>query len=344
MAGKKDSMIDSEFIDDGDDQEVQSEERWTPPEPTEVNPPKRSKDSNLEIEVSDDTPEPDRGKWIASDDRDGEPDLPGEEEVRGYAKDVQKRIHGMTARIHAERRRADGVAREHQEAVTLAQRLLAENNQLKGVIEQGEKVLMGEHRGRLQAAIDQAKISYREAHEAGDAAGMIAAQENLAKAVAQMERAAGYRPMQIQREDDSILRPQPQQEQPQVDPNAAKWAEKNKWFGRDDAMTGYALGFHKHLIEREGITPDQPEYYSKLNAEMRRRFPDRFKGALPERRTAPPVGAVSRTGNSSPRTVRLTESQAKLARRLGLTLEQYAEQIVAEQDSRPDGRNSFTHT
>ena len=343
MAGKKDSMIDSDFIEDGDD-DVRSEERWTPPEPQEVNPPKRSKDSNVEVEITDDdVPETDRNKWVADDERDGEPDIPGEEEVRGYAKDVQKRIGNMTARIHAERRRADGVAREHQEAVNLAQRLLSENNQLKGVIEQGEKVLMGEHRGRLQGAIDQAKIAYREAHEAGDAAGMIAAQENLAKAVAQMERAAGYRPMQMQREDDTILRAPPQQEQGQVDPEAAKWAEKNKWFGRDDAMTGYALGFHKHLIEREGITPDQPDYYKKLNAEMRRRFPDRFRGSLPERRSAAPVGAVSRTGNASARTVRITESQAKLARRLGLTVEQYAQQIVAEQDNR-DGRNSFTHT
>ena len=62
-----------------------------------------------------------------------------------------------------------------------------------------------------------------------------------------------------------------------------KWHEKNRWFGRDDAMTGYALGFHKQLVERDGVMPDQPEYYSRLNQEMRRRFPDRFEKV----RTAP---------------------------------------------------------
>jgi hypothetical protein len=346
----KKSMLDSDFLDDNDfedDQRSQGEEKWTPPEPQEVILP-GDKDGNIgiDVEVTDDTPEEDRGKWVADDDRDGEPDFPAEEEVRSYAKGAQKRISQMTARIHAERRRAEEIARENQEAVNLARRLMQENNALKSFVEQGEKVLMGEHQGRLKALLDQAKVSYREAHDAGDAQGMIAAQEQIASAIAKMERASAQRPLQLQKEDESIFQMQPQpQPVVQPDPDALKWHEKNRWFGRDDAMTGYALGFHKQLVERDGVMPDQPEYYSRLNQEMRRRFPDRFKGSngsLPERRTSPPVGAVSRTGSASPRTVRITESQAKLARRLGLTTEQYAQQLVAEQDQK-DGR-SFTHT
>jgi hypothetical protein len=225
---------------------------------------------------------------------------------------------------------------------------MQENNAMKDFIHQGEKVLMGEHRGRLQSMLEQAKVAYREAHDAGDANGMVVAQEAIASAIAKMERAAAQQPMQLRKEDESIFnRPAPEPQQPQPDPAAVKWAEKNTWFGRDDAMTGYALGYHKQLVERDGIMPDQPEYYTKLNEEMRRRFPDRFRsnrsnGGLPERRSSPPVGAVSRTGNGAPRRVQITESQARLARRLGLTVEQYAQQLVAEQDQR-DGR-SFTHT
>jgi hypothetical protein len=349
------SMIDSDFMEEGDfdgesQSSQQSEERWTPPEPTEVirpETPGKAKGPDVAVEIGDDTPEEDRGKWVADDQRDGEPDLPDEDEVRGYAKNAQKRIGQMTARIHAERRRADEIARENQEAINLARRLMQENNQLKTFVENGEKVLMGEHRGRLQALLEQAKTAYREAHDAGDATGMVAAQEQIASAIAKMERASAQAPLQLRKEDESVfVRPaQPQQVQP--DPAAVKWAERNTWFGRDDAMTGYALGFHKQLVERDGILPDQPEYYTRLNQEMRRRFPDRFRsngnGAAPERRGPPPVGAVSRTGGgTAPRTVRITESQARLARRLGLTVEQYAQQIVAEQDQR-DGR-SFTHT
>lgn len=355
----KKSLIDSDFIEDDDDgpsapryfDDKEDDSKWTPPEPTEVIRPERAgktRGPDVEVEIGDDAPDEDKGKWVADDERDGEPDLPGEDEVRGYAKGAQKRISQMTARIHAERRRADEVAREHQEAVNLARRLMQENNQLKTFVEQGEKVLMGEHKGRLQSLLDSAKVAYKDAHDAGDAQGMVLAQEQIASAIAKMERASAQRPLQLQKEDESIFnRPPPQQQQAQADPAALKWAEKNTWFGRDDAMTGYALGFHKQLVERDGIMPDQPEYYTKLNTEMRRRFPDRFRangsnGALPERRSASPVGSVSRTGNGTPRKVQITESQARLARRLGLTVEQYAQQVVAEQDQR-DGR-SFTHS
>jgi len=346
---KKNSMLDSDFMDEDDFDKQEDNERWTPPEPQEVIYPEKSKEDkqSVEVEIGDDAPEEDRGKWVADDDRDGEPDIPGDDEVRSYAKGAQKRISQMTARIHAERRRADEVARVNEEAVNLARRLMQENNQLKSFVENGEKVLMGEHQGRLKALLEQAKVAYREAHDAGDATGMIAAQEAIATSIAKMERASAQQPLKLQKEDESIFNRQVQPQQAQPDPAALKWAEKNTWFGRDDAMTGYALGFHKQLVERDGVMPDQPEYYSRLNQEMRRRFPDRFRsngsnGSLPERRSAPPVGAVSRTGSGAPRTVRITESQARLARRLGLTVEQYAQQIVAEQDQR-DGR-SFTHS
>lgn len=343
--------LDSDFIDDGEEVSVPDrEEKWTPPEMTEIASEKRREDKGpqVEVEISDDTPEKDRGRWVADDERDGEPDLPDEEEIRGYAKDTQKRLRQMTARIHAERRRADEVTRENQEAINLAKRLMQENNSLKDFVQRGEQVLMGEHKGRLQQQLENAKAAYKEAHDAGDANAMVAAQEAIASSIAKMERASAQRPMNLPKEDESIFNRQPQA-QPQVvaDPKAVEWAEKNTWFGRDDAMTGYALGLHKQLVEREGVMPDQPDYYTKLNQEMRRRFPDRFKssngnGRSEPRRSVPPVAGVSRTGSAAPRTVRITESQARMARRLGLTVEQYAQQIVAEQDQR-DGR-SFTHT
>jgi hypothetical protein len=349
----RNSLIDNDFLDEGDFEEKASE-RWQPPEDQEVFAPreqKKSEEEKINVEVSDDTPEEDRGRWVAGD-ADGEPDLPGEEEVRGYASGARKRINQVTARMHAERRRADEIAREHVEAVNLARRLMAENNSLKDFVNQGQKVLMGEHQGRLKGVVEAAKAAYKEAHDAGDAAGMIAAQEQLASAIAKMERAAATPPMNLQREDETVFqRPLANGGQPMAppppDPAAVKWHEKNAWFGRDDAMTGYALGLHKEMIERRGVTPDQPEYYKTLDQEMRKRFPDRFQrnGSM-ERRSQTPVGAVSRTGNGSggPRTVRITESQARLAKRLGLTLEQYAQQLVLEQNQRDsDGNRTYTH-
>src|SRR5262245_59850953 len=132
--------------------EDEDDRNWTPPEPQEVFP--ETKTGNVSVEVSDDAPEEDRGKWVADDTRDGEPDFPNEDEVRGYAKGAQKRISQMTARIHAERRRADEIAREHAVAVDVARRLVSENNALKDFVQKGEQVLMGEHQGRLRSVLE----------------------------------------------------------------------------------------------------------------------------------------------------------------------------------------------
>lgn len=346
------SMLDSEFLDGGQEIEGQQDDRldngekWTPPEPTEIDTRPAGKvdeQNKITVEIDDDTPEKDRGKWVANDKRDGEPEFPTEEEIRSYSKGAQTRIHNMTARVHAERRRAEDLTRQYTEAEALMKRLLEENNNLKGMIENGEKILMGEHKGRLEMAVAQARAKAKEAHDAGDSTAFIAAQEELARAVAQLDRAGTYRPTQMQREDASILeKTKIAQQQATPDEAAQKWAAQNKWFGRDDAMTGYALGYHKQLTEREGISPTDKEYYQRLNAEMRRRFPDRFgeRERAPQRQSSP-VAPVARTGSTAPRTVRITESQAKLARRLGLTVEQYAEQVLAEEGNQ-NGR-SYTH-
>lgn len=340
MAGN--SLIDAEFIEEDDPLDLPERDEM---QPVETGRPKqKAKDADpLEVEVIDDTPEKDRGKWVADDEKDGEPDIPDEDEVKSYSDVVQKRIAKMTARMHAERRAAEQHAREKQEALTIAQRLIAENNQLKGIVENGEKVLIGEHKGRLEGMLAQAKAAYREAQEAGDTNGIIAAQEQMARAVAQMDRLSTHRPQQLQREDVAALqqRFQPQAQQPQVDPKAADWQTKNNWFGRDEGMTAYAMAVHTKLVNREGISPNDPEYYQKIDAEMQKRFPEKFEKAPAPRRTQTVVAPANRAGSSAPRKVQLTESQARIARRIGLTLEQYAEQLLVEQE-KGNGKD-FTH-
>jgi hypothetical protein len=339
----RNSMIDSDFMDDGE--EEQGHDSWQPPEDQELQIPKKgAKEPEVRVEIDDDTPEADRNKWVADDARDGEPEPVNDDEVRGYAKGAKKRISQVTARMHAERRGREQLARENLEAVNFARRLLAENNSLKQFVNQGEKVLLGEHRGRLQSVLEHAKSAYKEAHDAGDANGMVAAQEQIATAIAKMERASAQRPMDLQPEADPFANQQtyhqpPQEVAVQPDPDAVEWQKRNPWFGRDDAMTGFALGVHKKMVD-DGVSPDHPEYYRRLDQELQTRFSDRLRGR--SRRGPPPVGAASRTGSAAPRTVRISESQARLAKRLGLSVEQYAQQLVAEQD-RSDGSGTFAH-
>jgi hypothetical protein len=365
MPPKNNSLLDNDFLDEGDLPDIRTPDKEDKepegrfffddegtadkvsgfPDPKEID---LSKDKpEIEVVVKDDTPDKDKGKWIADPAKDGDPDTVPDDEAKQYSDKVRERISKLTARQHAERRAAENFARERDEAVKLAKRLIAENNQLKEVVEGGEKVLMGEHKARLEGALAQAKAQYREATEAGDTNGVIAAQENMAKAIAQMERLSAHRPQVLPREKEDIEFTPVQQQKPQATEGAAAWQEKNPWFGAEgyEPMTNMALGLHQTMV-REGVTPDTKEYYGRIDKEIRQRFPERFKSSAgngqgngqqqPQRRAI--VAAPTRqSGNGQRKVVQLTESQVRLARRLGLTPQQYAEQVAAEESS--DGKN-----
>jgi len=98
-------------------------------------------------------------------------------------------------------------------------------------------------------------------------------------------------------------------------------------------MTGYAYGLHEKLV-KQGIDPRSDQYYDEIDKSIRRVFPDRFDDGLieeeaPHRQHGSVVAAPSKT-TKKPRTVRLTSTQASLAKRLGLTNEQYAAQLMKE--------------
>jgi len=331
MAGK--NMLDQEFdeFEVKDDLPVFRDDKSSQKED-------KSDDDQVEVSIVDDTPEADRGKWSADEKSTDE----GDDEQAAYSKRVKDRIAKETAKVHAERRAKEDRERQLTELAELSKRILAENNALKGLIENGEKVLMTESQGRLAGQINAAKMQLREARDAGDINGEIAAQENLAKLVAEKDRLSTHRPQPLQRMDERefgrFTQPAPQQ---QAEPEAAavEWQGKNKWFGRDEAMTAFALGVHQQLVNREGILPsDGDEYYRRIDGEMHKRFPERFQQTTTPRRTETVVAGAVRSQSKATRKVTLTQSQAHLARRLGLTLEQYAEQLTAE-----SGKKEWTH-
>lgn len=328
------SLLDTEF-DVEDDLFPARGEPAVEKETPAVEVTDKEEPAELIIDVVDDTPESDRGKWNA-DKVSTEAAEEEEDEATKYSRKVKDRIGRETARTHAERRAKEDRERQLMEATEFARRLIQENNQLKGMIDSGEKVLITEHQGRLEGQLNQAKVAYREAHEAGDVNGMIAAQENIAKLAAQIDRMSTHRANPLPRMDEREVErfvAQRQPQQPQPDQKAVDWQKNNTWFGRDEIMTAHAMALHNRLVNQEGVLPDQPEYYNRINKEMRTRFPERFtqERETAPRRTETVVAPASRAGSGKvTRKVTLTETQVKLARRLGLTAQQYAEQLVAE--------------
>ena len=192
-----------------------------------------------------------------------------------------------------------------------------------------------EYGGRLGMETAQAEAALKRAVEIGDSEAMVNAQRQLSQLYSAAEK---YKQVKSQKENEAQYVQQPQQQQQQQQPpqqqvrrpdvKAEAWAEKNVWFGQDEAMTFAAFGIHKRLVEDEGFDPQANEYYTELDRRLRNEFPHKLSGS--SKRVAQTVAGVSRT-NSAPargtRKVRLTPTQVAIAKKLGLTVEQYARYV-----------------
>lgn len=284
--------------------------------------------NEVEIEIVDDTPEEDRNRPRRAEGV--EPDVPDDDEIASYSESVQKRIKKMKWEFHEERRAKEEAARLQEEAIKYAQQIKEENDKLKQTLTENEGVLVTQAKGRLDSQIAQAKAQMKEAHETGDTDALIDAQEKLTSLQNEKYRIENYKPPVRQPAQDF----QPQQPQVQKPPQQAlEWAERNPWFGQDKRMTGFAYGVHEEIIGN-GVDANSQEYYNQIDAAMRQAFPDKFgvvaeEPAPQQRQTGNVVAPTSRT-SKKPRKVKLSPSAAALAKRLGLTAEQYAAQLMKE--------------
>jgi len=287
--------------------------------------------TEFEVDIIDDTPDEDKNKPRRADD--AEAQIPEDDEIANYSENVQKRIKQLKFEYHEERRRKEEAARLQDEAVDYARKVYEENQKLRKTLEEGEGVLVEQAKSRVEAELDRAKAAYKEAYETGDPDKLIDAQEKLNSLQNEKFRVESYRPrpQQVQEEPVQLQR---KPRVPEPDAKTKAWASENEWFGNDSEMTGYAFGVHESLV-RQGINPQSQadEYYNRIDQSMRQRFPDKFGGqqveAAPVRQAGSVVAPAGRSAKKS-RRVQLTSTQVALAKRLGLSAEQYAAQLLKE--------------
>jgi hypothetical protein len=299
------------------------------PERPDFSKANKAEADDIQVEITDDTPVKDRNR---------KPSAPPEEvtddELSEYSDKVQKRIKQFTKGYHDERRKAEAAQREREEAVRLAQKLIEENNQLKESVNKNQELLLEQAKAKTKAEFEAAQASAKRAHEEGDSEKVAAAQAALATAAARMERVANIKPPALQQQENTV-KTQPSAPEATVDDRALKWQQDNQWFGQDDEMTSLALGLHQRLV-KEGVDPRSDEYYDRINRRMRQLFPDKFDEDFEEEDPKPAakprrsnvVAPASRS--TAPRKVVLTASAVALAKRLGLTPEQYARQVAED--------------
>lgn len=289
----------------------------------------------LEIEIVDDTPEPDKGKPKAAENDAKADDGADDEDLEGYSDKVKKRINKLRYETHAERRAKEDAVRSREEAITFATRLKEERDALARRLEATEDVSIGQAKQRVTSQLDQAKAAFKAAYEAGDADALADAQMKMSELKAEELRLNNFKPQRPAPQAEAPKQPAQQAQQPaKPSDRAMNWAQKNKWFGQDEEMTGFAYGVHERVI-KSGVAPDSEEYYTAIDSAVRRVFADKF---APEQKEDKParkqmgsvVAPAGRQTNVSPRKVVLSSTQVALAKRLGLSPEQYAAQLLKD--------------
>jgi hypothetical protein len=286
-----------------------------------------AEDEEYEVEVFDDTPKADRNRKPAEP-----PEDITDEELEGYSEKVRKRIQHFSKGYHDERRAKETALRERQELERLAQQLVDENKQLKGTVDKNQEILLEQAKRTAAGEAILAKRAYKEAYEAGDADKLLDAQEKLTNAKIKSDRLGNLKNPALQQEKTPVQTEQIQEQfaPAPIDYRANDWAASNTWFGQDDEMTSFALGLHTKLV-KEGVSPQSDDYYEKINSRMRQIFPDNFEDVgEPEQRKRRTNVVAPATRSTAPKKIRLTQTQVAVAKRLGLTPEQYAKQVAID--------------
>ena len=291
-------------------------------------------ETEIEIEIVDDTPERDRGRKPL----DKEVADPTDDEIENYSEGVKKRIKELTHARHDERRAKESLLREKQELERLAQQMHAENNRLKQHVNAGSKQYVESVKQLADSDVEKAKKALKEANESFDTEAIISAQEALMDAKMRAQAAKNFRPTSLQVDETPVQTQQNQETRPTVDEKTLRWQAKNQWFGQSgfEELTSFALGLHQKLVN-SGIDARSDEYYERIDARMKSTFPEVFGGEdkpkSGDSSRKPSTVVAPATRSSGARKVQLTTTQVALAKKFGLTPQQYAAELAKMEKS-----------
>jgi hypothetical protein len=292
-----------------------------------------SAEDKIEIEIVDDRPEEDQ--------KNAQP-LPEEivkdienDDLEQYSKEAKQRLLQMKKLINDERREKEQAVREQQEAIRVAQSLVEETKKLRGRLTEGEKVYVSNAKEGAERQLELARIAYKEAYDSGDSDKVVDAQEKLTEAKFKVHEVESYRPQYdesaLQTAENEVKIPEQSQQPQRLDSKTQSWLDKNSWYGVDDDMSFLAMGIHRRL-ERDGVTTGSDQYWSAIDTEMKKRFPEKFAGEntseTKDSAKKPSTVVAPATRSTSPKKIRLTQTQLALAKKFKLSPEQYALELT----------------
>ena len=250
------------------------------------------------------------------------------EEMDQYSDKVKKRIDKMTYKL----REAE---REKEAALQYAQNVQKELSEAKTKAYDIDKGYMSESEVRNKMASDLARQNLITAREAGDYQKEEEARQALTKLDLEAERIRVTKSKKEQEYEQFSKELENSQQQFQYEPRpqpsqkALAWAEKNTWFRSNPEMTDYAQRIHRGLVA-EGFDTESDDYYDELTNRVKNKFPESVEGSdqtIRGNTIAQPVASATRSATPGRKSVKLTASQVKIAKKLGVPLTEYAKYL-----------------
>jgi hypothetical protein len=290
--------------------------------------------ADLEIEMEDDTPPSDQGRKPLPKEVKQELEQDNYDELQELSQVAKDKLKALKKAWHDERREKEATQREQQEALRIAQKLIEENKKLKEKLSSGEEVYVDAVKQAVTRELEIAKAEYKAAYESGDSDRLLEAQDKLTQARIKADKAENYQHVYKNARQDVESEVQiPQQQISAPDSKALDWQKRNAWFGQDEEMTSLALGLHEKLV-RSGVSVGSDEYYKRIDDRMRKLFPETFEDDNDEeveakvKPKASPTVVAPASRSTSPKKIKLSKTQVMLAKKLGLTPEQYARELT----------------
>lgn len=304
--------------------EIENEEAASPEEEKEIELPQ--KESTFEADVPEEAPA------VEEQPKQQEEEVKTEEEPKKdskekYSKNVQKRFDEYAYQLGESRRR-------EEEALEIAKAIKADRDKIQEELSKLNTGYVGAEGGRIESSMEAAKAKLKKAMDDQDAEAMAAAQLEIGKLGSDQAR---YEQMKAQQEalakapkqEKEVEIPKAPKQEAVKDPKAEAWATENEWFGRDKVMTNVAYAIHEDLVN-QGVDPRTDYYYTEIDKRMRDNLPHKFEqdsSSTEEPATQQPVQTVAganRNRGTGRNVVKLSSSEAAIAKRLGLSNEQYA--------------------
>ena len=277
-----------------------------------------------QVETKEEVVEEASGEEQATDEKKEENDT----ELENYSKDVQRRIAKLTGKWREAQRQRD-------EAVEFARIQKEQREALAKKYSSVERAGVKDREERIKSGLIAAQTKLSQARVNDDVALEVEAQKEIARLGYEESRLAeakelaeSTKPAEVKSDEIPVFnnRPQPQQ---RIDPKAESWGAKNGWFGTDTAMTYTAFDIHNKL-ESEGYDANSDDYYAEIDKRIRLEFPHKFATTTDTKaQTTKPVQTVAsatRSTKSGRKTISLTPTEVAIAKKLGVSLEDYAKQ------------------